>query len=216
MGQGGSVNTDREPKTLADRHAELLGRLATGGDRALLARVCAALGAARDEGDVCVDLSAWCRAAPGDGEPARPALERARDALLQYGGFPTSYDTWELVETSAARWSAYGSGCPSSSGVAPTLDAQPGSAPVLGQPLVLELGDLPATPLVFVAAGLSGSQSGGVPLPIDLSSLGMPGCAQFVGDLGLLQAAPAIHAFGLVCMYCVFIRIYSHAIWCVY
>ena len=79
------MNTDREPKTLADRHAELLGRLATGGDPALLARVCAALGAARDEGDVCVDLSAWCRAAPGDGEPARPAVERARDALLQTG-----------------------------------------------------------------------------------------------------------------------------------
>ena len=138
----------------------------------------------------------WHRLNTPTGFPARNnhilAYDMARDALLQYGGFPTNYDTWELVETSAARWSAYGSGCPSSSGVAPTLDAQPGSAPVLGQPLVLELGDLPATPLVFVAAGLSGSQSGGVPLPIDLSSLGMPGCAQFVGDLGLLQAAPAV------------------------
>ncbi len=77
------MNTDHEPKTLADRHAELLARLATGGDSALLARVCAALGAARDEGDVCVDLAAWCHAAPDDGEPARPAVESARNALLQ-------------------------------------------------------------------------------------------------------------------------------------
>lgn len=137
----------------------------------------------------------WHRLNTPSGFPARNnhalAYDIGRDALVQYGGFPTSYDTWELVETSAARWSAYGSGCPGSSGVAPTLDAQPGSAPVLGQSLVLELGALPPTPLAFVAAGLSDTQSGGVPLPLDLSSLGMPGCAQFVGDLGLLQAAPA-------------------------
>jgi len=118
------------------------------------------------------------------------AYDVGRDALVQYGGFGSSFDTWELTEASAARWLAYGNGCAGSVGV-PTLDAQPGSAPLVGQPLVLELDDLPATPLVFVAAGLSRTQNGGVPLPLELSVLGMPGCAQFVGELGLLQAAPA-------------------------
>ncbi len=118
------------------------------------------------------------------------AYDVARDVLVQYGGFPTNFDTWELTEASAARWLAYGSGCPGAAGV-PTLDAQPGSAPLVGQPLVLELGNLPPTPLAFVASGLSRTQNAGVPLPLELSILGMPGCTQFVGDIGLLQATAA-------------------------
>ncbi|MEC9048480.1 MAG: exodeoxyribonuclease V subunit alpha [Planctomycetota bacterium] len=71
--------------TLGDLHAELLTRLATGGDRKLLAQVCRALGEAREEGDVCIDLAAWCSAPAGEHEARRPDLAAARDGLLATG-----------------------------------------------------------------------------------------------------------------------------------
>ena len=43
MGQGGGVSDETQPTSLADLHADLLGRLATGGDSDLLARACRAL-----------------------------------------------------------------------------------------------------------------------------------------------------------------------------
>ena len=79
------MSTTPEPTSLAELQATLLARLATGGDRDLLARACRALGDAREEGDVCVDLAAWCSAPPEDDEAPRPALEATRDSLLQTG-----------------------------------------------------------------------------------------------------------------------------------
>ncbi len=79
------MSTTPVPPSLAELQAALLARLATGGDRDLLARACCALGDARDEGDVCVDLAAWCSAPPGDDEAPRPPIDAARDALLQTG-----------------------------------------------------------------------------------------------------------------------------------
>jgi hypothetical protein len=73
----------------------------------------------------------------------------------------------------------------------PTLDAQPGSAPLVGQPLTLELGNLPQTPLAFVASGLSRTQDASVARPLEPSLLVMPGCTQFVSDIGMLQAKAA-------------------------
>ena len=73
------------PPSLAALQAGLLTRLSTEGDKDMLARVVCALGAARDEGDVCLDLDAWCSAPPDEGEPPRPALDAARSALLETG-----------------------------------------------------------------------------------------------------------------------------------
>jgi exodeoxyribonuclease V alpha subunit len=71
--------------TLATLHADLLTRLGSGGDLELLRRACLMLGAARDEGHVCVDLAAWCDEPPLDDEPPRPTLQEARDGLLATG-----------------------------------------------------------------------------------------------------------------------------------
>lgn len=79
------MSDEIQPTSLADLHADLLGRLATGGDSDLLARACRALGSARDEGDVCVDLAAWCTDAAEPDEPARPALQAARQGLMATG-----------------------------------------------------------------------------------------------------------------------------------
>ena len=79
------MSDETQPTSLADLHADLLGRLATGGDSDLLARACRALGSARDEGDVCVDLAAWCTDATEPDEPARPALQAARQGLMATG-----------------------------------------------------------------------------------------------------------------------------------
>lgn len=71
--------------TLSALHADLLARLATGGDLELLRRLCTTLGAARDEGHVCVDLASWCEEQPLDDEAPRPALQDARTGLLDTG-----------------------------------------------------------------------------------------------------------------------------------
>jgi exodeoxyribonuclease V alpha subunit len=74
-----------QARTLAEQHADLLTRLATGGDLDLLRAMCHALAAAREAGDVCVDLLAWSTTEPEQGEPARPDVASARRALLQTG-----------------------------------------------------------------------------------------------------------------------------------
>ena len=78
-----------------------------------------------------------------------------------------------------ATYAAFGSGCAGTLG-APSLAAATGSRPALGQTLSLELGGLPVGG-ALVATGLSAtSTSGGFPLPLDLSVLGMSGCSQLV------------------------------------
>jgi len=86
------VNEDAETINLAARHADLLTRLASGGDPTLLRRLCQALGAARDEGDVCVDLIRWCREPATEDDHARPAFDEARRSLLATGVVATEAD----------------------------------------------------------------------------------------------------------------------------
>lgn len=74
----------------------------------------------------------------------------------------------------------FGAGCPGAGGT-PELHASQGSVPRLGSMLQLTLQNLPASaPAAMGALGLSSSTWGGVPLPADLGTLGMPGCTQFV------------------------------------
>ncbi|MCK5944703.1 MAG: AAA family ATPase, partial [Planctomycetes bacterium] len=77
---------------LAELQADLLVRLANGGDLQLLRRLCVTLGGARDEGHVCVDLAAWCQEPTDEGEAQRPSLADARNGLLATGVVATDAD----------------------------------------------------------------------------------------------------------------------------
>ncbi len=68
----------------------------------------------------------------------------------------------------------YGAGCPGSAGT-PTLRAQ--TMPRIGDWLYLQVENAALqTTFAFVAYGDSRSQIGGIPLPVELTPLGMPGC----------------------------------------
>lgn len=70
---------------MATLQADLLCRLATGGDLQLLRQLVHALGAARDEGHVCIDLADWLAAPLEQDEAPRPALAPLREQMLATG-----------------------------------------------------------------------------------------------------------------------------------
>lgn len=83
-----------------------------------------------------------------------------------------------------AGYMEFGSGCAGSLGT-PTLTAAPGSRPALGSTFEAEIGNLPFG-AALMATGLSATvTSGGIPLPLNLSFLGMTGCTQYVDTLVL-------------------------------
>jgi len=83
-----------------------------------------------------------------------------------------------------ASYELFGAGCAGTLG-APTLAAQAGSRPALGQTFSLTIGNLPFSG-ALVATGLSNAVTGsGLPLPLDLSLVGMTGCTQYVDALVL-------------------------------
>src|SRR5690606_28115958 len=71
--------------SLSSRHADLLCRLAIGGDLELLRRLVLALGNARDLGHVCLDLHSWVGEPLELDEAKRPSLADARAQLLATG-----------------------------------------------------------------------------------------------------------------------------------
>ena len=80
------MSSDSEQITdLSILHGDLLCRLATGGDHELLRRMVTALGLARDEGHVCVDLKIWVDEKLSPDDPPRPSLEQLRKELLATG-----------------------------------------------------------------------------------------------------------------------------------
>lgn len=83
----------------------------------------------------------------------------------------------------SASFQPFGTGCAGPAGV-PSLDAQPGQLPVLGQTFFLRIAGLPSFSMLFGVVGLSStwnsSPLGSYPLPHDLAAIGMPGCTQYV------------------------------------
>jgi hypothetical protein len=79
-----------------------------------------------------------------------------------------------LAVAGGAQFGPYGTGCAGTLGV-PQFAAQPGSRPLVGQVLLTDLTNLPFA-LGLVGVGLSNTSSGGLPLPLDLAAIGMPGC----------------------------------------
>lgn len=87
-----------------------------------------------------------------------------------------------LTITYGANYTTFGAGCPGALGV-PTLAAAPGSLPVIGGPLTVNLGGLPVG-FGLMLTGLSNTLFGGaIPLPLPLGSVGYPGCDLLVDPL---------------------------------
>jgi len=101
--------------------------------------------------------------------------------LLVFGGGCAgtfSDEMWEFRFPVTSRSSAFGTGCAGTVGV-PALDLQAGTRPVVGESMVAELTNLPTSPasIPFVLTGFSRTRWAGGALPLDLTILGMPGCA---------------------------------------
>lgn len=95
-----------------------------------------------------------------------------------------------------ASFSTYGIGCPGIAGV-PTLSAAPGSLPRLGQTLEVVLENLPNIATVCVQfMGFAATSLHGMPLPLEMSTYGMPGCFIFTSSFRsgfLLALVPNAH-----------------------
>ncbi len=82
----------------------------------------------------------------------------------------------------------YGTGCAGSLAVTPTFIAS--QAPRLGSSFDLKVTLAPANALCLFTQGLSRTQAGILPLPVDLGGLGAPGCT-LLTSLEALDAIPA-------------------------
>lgn len=107
------------------------------------------------------------------------AFDSQRGVIVLFGGtagaLGTLADTWEFDLGPVASFTAYGSGCPGSRGV-PQVSAPLGSLPRIGTTFNVQVSNLPLTGPAFLGIGLSDTSYGGSPLPLDLSSVGAPGC----------------------------------------
>ena len=83
-----------------------------------------------------------------------------------------------------ADYTSFGAGCTGSAGT-PLLTAAPGSRPAIGSTFDAEVSNLPLG-AALMATGLSNTfTSNNLPLPLNLSILGMTGCNQYVDALVL-------------------------------
>jgi hypothetical protein len=69
----------------------------------------------------------------------------------------------------------YGSGCVGTAGV-PQLSAPAGQLPILGRPFTVQVAGLPLGQPAALQVGASRTHWDTLPLPLDLSPIGMPGC----------------------------------------
>ncbi len=98
---------------------------------------------------------------------------QARSALLALSLLTTALPAQQDYTT-------FGNGCAGSNGV-PLLAAAPGPLPRVDGVFTLQLSNLPAGNLgAFVVFGFSATDWLGIPLPSDLSSVGMFGCTAYV------------------------------------
>lgn len=104
---------------------------------------------------------------------------------------------WDNVEFAplrrAARYEAYGAGCAGTTGT-PTLAAATASLPLPGTTFTSTVASAPLGVAVMLS-GLSSTSYAGLPLPLPLAALGMPGCdllaEPLISDL-LVGAGPSL------------------------
>ncbi len=102
----------------------------------------------------------------------------SNEVRLFGGGCGTTFqnDLWSLALPVYSRSEMYGIGCAGVLGL-PTLTVEAPSAPIVGTTFNLRLTNIPGVILPAVAAyGYSRTLWNGLPLPVDLAAVGLPGC----------------------------------------
>lgn len=117
--------------------------------------------------------------------------DQQRRRTVTFGGVGSSFstETWEFVGGTAGALGTYGTGCPTSVGIAfPTTAA----VATIGQNYTIDWMNLPVTTSeAYVGYGVSNVLAFGVlPLPIDLGMIGYAGCDLWVSPDGV-QLVPA-------------------------
>jgi len=142
-------------------------------------------------------------AVPGDRTRHGAAFDIANDRLVVFGGIHWDmYGPNFLADTQAfhgaiptvtATGTAFGTGCGS-----PVLTFTPGASPVLGTTATADIANANSL-FTAVAVGWSNTSAASVPLPADLTPVGMPGCYLLQSNdiLGLSTTAtsPTIYQF---------------------
>lgn len=134
--------------------------------------------------------SAWAQLAPvgnpGTGTSGL-AYDLARGVMVTWRGVQNPSTTWEYVAGPGvpATFAVYGAGCLGPNGV-PALTPVGGSVPRIGSTLQLQVDNLSASPLAipFGLIGLNAADWNGVPLPADLTPVGLPGCEALLAPVG--------------------------------
>jgi hypothetical protein len=101
--------------------------------------------------------------------------------VLLLGGYQGGQrnDTWTCGEGIPASYVTSGAGCQGPNGV-PAIAAATGSQPLLGETFTARCLNLSAAGLAAGILGASNTLWGSVPLPLELSPIGMPGCRLYV------------------------------------
>lgn len=148
------------------------------------------------DGTNCYFFGVEPNPAPGS-QHAAGAYDLLRNRTVVCGGYNASFarsnDTWERVPDRAS-FATFGEGCAGSAGV-PQLSAS--TLPTLGGTYTLDLVNLPTTGgLAAFVTGLSNTVWNGLPLPLALASIGLPGCTDYVSvDATVLRGTTAGGAF---------------------
>jgi hypothetical protein len=122
------------------------------------------------------DGTAWTRRDAPSGPwplPTALAFDTRRDVIVDTAGS----SVWEYGPIDPASFSTFGTGCAGSSGIPRLAPASRGDLPWIGETMRLEVASIPSGALAIVMHGFSRTTWLGVPLPLDLGTLGMPGCA---------------------------------------
>jgi len=138
--------------------------------------------------------TSWTQVFPGT--PPLPrgnsgfAYDSARERLLLWGGSSTIghyNELWAFRSATPARLQPFGQGCAGAI-PAPTLAPADLRRPWLGDIYAIAVQGLPSSGIVVLVTGLSDQTFGGLPLPLSLAPLGMPGCDALVSP-DVLDAA---------------------------
>ncbi len=139
---------------------------------------------------------------PGARVAAPASFDRVRSRVFLHGGYltlnspfvtsNTGMQSWHYGAVHQASTRAFGTACAGSAGL-PSLAVE--GRPWLGDVLTFDVSPLPPTAPVAILFGVSDAHWQGVPLPLSLGSLGMPGCELFTSvDVGVGMTTLGTHA----------------------